>query len=109
MVGIEISIEVRPDKRAEFLQAVETLRPLGEEGKHCHSQEIYEDHEQRNRFLWVERWQNDDLLETRLCSDRFRALLGAVKVLGTVGNMQLVVASEWTETSAAADGRNSTH
>jgi len=106
LVGIEISVEVRPNKRDEFLQAIETLRPLGEEGKHCDSQEIYEDHEQRNRFLWVERWQNNSLLETRLGSDRFRALLGAVKVLGTVGDMQLVIASEWAETSAANDGRN---
>ncbi len=106
MVGIEISVEVRPNKRDEFLQAIETLRPLGEEGKHCDSQEIYEDHGQRNRFLWVERWQNNTLLETRLGSDRFRALLGAVKVLGSVGDIQLVVASEWTEAGAAADGQN---
>ncbi len=95
MVGIEISVEVRPEKRDEFLQAVETLRPLGEEGKHCESQEIYEDRGQRNRLLWVERWQNNSLLQTRLGSDRFHALLGAVKVLGTVGDMQVVVATAW--------------
>ena len=95
MVGIEISVEVRPEKRDEFLQALETLRPLGEEGKHCDSQEIYEDRGQRNRFLWVERWQDNGLLQTRLGSDRFRALLGAVKVLGTVGDMQVVVATVW--------------
>ena len=97
MVGIEISVEVRPNKRDEFLQAIETLRPLGEEGKHCDSQEIYEDHGQRNRFLWVERWQNNTLLETRLGSDRFRALLGAVRVLGIVGDMQVVAATGWHE------------
>ena len=95
MVGIEISVEVRPDKRDEFLQAIETLRPLGEEGKHCDCQEIYEDRGQRNRFLWVERWQDNGLLENRLGSDRFRALLGAVRVLGIVGDMQVVVATVW--------------
>ena len=97
MVGIEISVEVRPEKRDEFLQAVETLSPLGEEGKQCQSQEIYEDHGQRNRFLWVERWQDNEKLQARLDSDRFRALLGAVRVLGTVEDMQLVAATRWAD------------
>ena len=101
MVGIEISVEVRPEKRDEFLQAVETLRPLGEEGKHCESQEIYEDRAQRNRFLWVERWQDTDRLQARLDSDRFHALLGAVKVLGSVEDVQVVVATRWTDRSHA--------
>jgi len=105
MVGIEISVEVRPEKRDEFLQAVETLRPLGEEGKHCESQEIYEDHGQRNRFLWVERWQDNDRLQARLDSDRFHALLGAVKVLGSVEDMQVVAANGWTEASNPDDVR----
>ena len=105
MVGIEINVEVRPDKRDEFLQAVETLRPLGEEGKHCESQEIYEDHGQRNHFLWVERWRDDGRLRTRLSSDRFRALLGAVKVLGSVEDMQVVVATGWAEATEAGNAR----
>jgi hypothetical protein len=54
----------------------------------------------------VERWQDNERLQTRLDSDRFHALLGAVKVLGTVGDMQVVVATEWAEASAASDGRN---
>ena len=97
MVGIEISVEVKPEKRDEFLQAVDTLRPLGEEGKQCESQEIFEDHGQRNRFLWVERWQDNEMLQARLRSDRFRALLGAVKVLGTVEDLQVVVSSRWAD------------
>ena len=106
MVGIEINVEIRPEKRDEFLQAVETLGPLGEEGKDCESQEIYEDHGQRNRFLWIERWPDDALLQRRLCSDRFRALLGAVKVLGTVEDMQLVVATGWIEPRAPNERQN---
>ena len=95
VVGIEISVEVKPDKREEFLQAIESLKPVGVEGADCVSYEVLEDREQNNRFFWVERWPDHDRLQARLRSDRFRALLGAVRVLGTVEDIQTVVATPW--------------
>lgn len=96
MVGIEISVEVKPEKREEFLQAIESLKPVGVEGAECVSYEVLEDREQKNRFLWVERWPDHDRLQARLHSDTFHVLLGAVRVLGSVEDMQTIVATPWT-------------
>ena len=81
MLGIEIRVEVRPDKRDEFLQAIETLQTMNKgDQETCVSQNIYQERGHNTRFLWVERWVERSRLEDRLRSESFHALLGAVRV-----------------------------
>ena len=65
MFGIEIRVEVRPDKRDEFLRAVETLRSASGEDDGLVSPTIYQARGQTNRFIWTERWTDRFPLEKR--------------------------------------------
>ena len=94
MIGIEIEMEVRPRKRSEFLQALESLVPSGEGAGACVSCAVYENVDHHNRFLWVERWPDREQLQQRLSSDPFRALMGAVRVLADDSRMEVVLASD---------------
>ena len=97
MFAIEIHSEVRPDKRDEFLQAISTLRPPGDADGGCVAQGVYEARAEPNRFLWVEQWPDQTQLQQRLRSPKFRALLGAVRVLGVVSTVQTVEVTPWIE------------
>lgn len=83
-VGIQITVDVKPESREEFLQAMEALRSKETLPGDRVSSGLFEDRRQRNRFLLIEHWQDPGQLEECLQSDRFRAVIGAVTVLGTV-------------------------
>lgn len=103
MLGIEIRIHIKPEKRDEFLQAVESLQRPGGAGDSTSEARVYEERGHRNRFLWVEHWQDRQELSSRLESAKFRALLGAVRVLGTVSDVQVVDAEAWSGSGQAMD------
>lgn len=97
MVGIEIQIEVKPEKRPEFLQAVESLqRTVGSEAA-CESQHVYEERGHPNQFLWVERWTDTEEIRARLRSAKFRSLMGAIRVLGMASELSVVESQDWFE------------
>jgi len=83
-VGVQITVDVKPESREEFLQAMETLRSSDTLPCDCVSSGLFEDRKRRNRFLFLEQWSDEARLDERLRSDRFHAVLGAVTVLGTV-------------------------
>ena len=89
MVGLELRIQIRPDKRTEFLQMREML--LGKNRpSECVEQKIYEEVDGSNRFLWSERWAKMEPLEKYMGSEQFRVLLGAVEVLGELEHSQII-------------------
>ncbi len=87
MVGLKILVQLTKEKRREFLQAFEFLTCKSSD---CLGQYLYEDINEDNRFLWMERWTNSDALGAHLKSDHFRSVLGAIEVLGELENLQLV-------------------
>ena len=84
MVGVEIHIRLEKEKRYEFLQAVRFCSLKCKEISACIEQMLYENVFEEGRFMWVEHWDNAESLKTHLQSDPFRALLGAVDVLGQI-------------------------
>ena len=97
MKGLEILIEVRPEKRQEFLRAVEWLSERERRLRGCADLLVYEQHGAPNHFLWVEHWQTQDQLKERLDSESFQALRGAIQVLGNLTNMTLVEVDEQSD------------
>ena len=70
--------------RRELVQALEGFRErIGRDHPECEC-DIFEDLGEPNRFLWTERWATPEEADRSRESERFRALLGAVKVLGTL-------------------------
>lgn len=96
MIGIEIELEVRPSRRAELLQALESLGKLAEGPGYptCLSHGLFEDVEHHNRFLWTERWADLAEVDQRMASQRFRTLLGAIRVLCDESRIDVVTSGE---------------
>ena len=90
MVGLEIQVLVAKEKRQEFLQTCEFLAQAKDQIAACVGQTLFEEVGELNRFLCVEQWTDSDPLESYLASDRFRALLGAIEVLGKLEDLRIV-------------------
>jgi len=90
MVGLEIMLRLRPDKRHEFLQACELIMRSKKKDWACVNQSLFEKVTGSNHLLWLERWADSDLLHDHLMSERFRTLIGAIEVLGTLEDVKLV-------------------
>lgn len=52
--------------------------------------EVFEDLAEPNRFLWSEWWPSPGECQAAQTSERFRALLGAIKVLGSLESVRHV-------------------
>ena len=89
MVGLEVIVRVHPYRRVEFLQAVRMVADRAERSGACVGQGLFEDVGEPNRFLWMERWTGSDHLNEYMRTDRFRSLLGAFSVVGSIEEMQL--------------------
>ena len=88
--GIEVSMNTSQSNRRELIQTLEGLRDRVirlETGCGC---EIFENLGVPNRFLWLEWWPSIEECESARVSERFRALLGAIKVLGTMEALKVV-------------------
>jgi quinol monooxygenase YgiN len=80
-VGLLIRAEVAATKRHEFLQGIEAPG-LGGSEESGSGGEIFEAIETPNEFLLIRWWEDRDGLDAYLSSEPFRALMGAIRVLG---------------------------
>ena len=96
MVGQEILIKVQATKRVEFLQAFEMLTNI--ETSECKRIELrlFEQINNPNVFLWLEHWSSHESLTEYSQGNKFRAMLGALDVMGTVLKRQTYTVDEET-------------
>jgi quinol monooxygenase YgiN len=86
--ALEIRIQIASGKRQEFFQAVEWFLSPDECGVGCVDKCVFERIDAPNHFVWIERWSSSSDFEEYRSSERFKALLGAVEVLGDMEVMQ---------------------
>jgi len=84
MVGLEILAKIQPNKRYEFLQTFELMTQSNRKASDCIRQTLFEKSNEPNSFLWIEDWKNSESLESYRQTDKFRSLLGAIDVLGSL-------------------------
>jgi quinol monooxygenase YgiN len=90
MVGLEILISIQSGQRQEFLQTIDMFRSQREKDKARIGCKIFETVGTPNQFLWVEKWTDQRLLDDYMKSARFKALLGAIQVLGELNSLQFI-------------------
>ena len=88
--GIEVAMRTSQTHRRELIQALEGLRTRIGDSDGVYECEVFEDLAEPNRFLWSEWWPTPELRADARESDRFRTLIGAVKVLGTLESIRSV-------------------
>jgi quinol monooxygenase YgiN len=88
MVVFIMKAKTHSDKREEFLQTIRLLEG-GVANKNGHlSHDWYQAIEDSNRFILVERWAKHDAMREHHRSEQFRILLGAVRTLGELLDVQ---------------------
>ena len=90
MVGLEILVSIQSRQRQEFLQTIDMFRSHQAEDQARIGCNIYETVGTPNQFLWVENWSDQSPLDDYMNSGRFKALLGAIQVLGELNSLQIV-------------------
>jgi quinol monooxygenase YgiN len=88
--GIQVGARSTPANRRELLQTLEELRRKASADTPDCRCEIFEDLTESNRFLWTEWWPAPNEARAAMDSDGFRALLAAIRVLGTLDFVRLV-------------------
>ena len=94
MVGLQIMVTIQSGNRQEFLQAIDML--CSQQAKYSNSayDNIFEAVETPNQFFYLIQWTDLNLLEKFLKTDRLKALLGAIQVLGKLETFQIVKLDE---------------
>ena len=82
MIGHEILVRIHPEKRTEFLQAFDMLKTDDQLTGSRLEMELYEQVNESNAFLWLEHWDNDEALTRYYEDNRYRAMMGAIDILG---------------------------
>jgi len=90
MVGLLIMVTIQSGNRQEFLQAIDML--CSQQVTHSDRADdyVFEAVDTPNRFFFLKQWTDQKLLDHFLETDRFKALLGAIQVLGKLTTIQLV-------------------
>jgi quinol monooxygenase YgiN len=94
MVSLEILAKIQPGKRYEFLQTFEILTQANHKARDCIEQTLFEKSNEPNSFLWIEDWKNSESLESYRQTEKFRSLLGAMEVLGSLIKIRTFILTE---------------
>ena len=100
MIGLEIFMHIPSMHRYELLQAFEIFSHKQEKSPErsgaCLDRNIFECIGTPDSYLWMEKWTDLNSLEEYMKTDRFKALLGAIQVLGDLDAIHKSVLSEFT-------------
>jgi quinol monooxygenase YgiN len=89
MNGILIRARVEPDQCRELMQMCKRWLVSNQLPVACLERRIYEDAVSPTNLLLVEQWLDTAAMNSYLSSERFRALIGAVKVLGELVDVRI--------------------
>jgi quinol monooxygenase YgiN len=89
MVGLILLVRTQAGQRQELLQAMHMFFDAFE-SEACQGRCLFEETENPNRFLIMENWKDQASLDDYLDAEPFKALLGAIDVLGNLEDMQLL-------------------
>jgi quinol monooxygenase YgiN len=93
MTGLVIRARVEPDQRHELMQMFKETSQPDQLPAACLERRVYEEASLPTNLLLVEQWSDKAAINSYLSSDQFRALLGAVKVLGKLVDVRIFEAN----------------
>jgi quinol monooxygenase YgiN len=89
VIGIVIRAQVEPDQRRELMQMCKSWLASDQLPAACLERRVYEDAISPTHLLLVEEWLDTAAMNSYLNTERFRALIGAVKVLGELVDVRI--------------------
>ena len=89
MIGILIRAQVEPYQQRELMQMCKSWIASNQLPAACLERRVYEDAISPTHLLLAEEWLDTAAMNAYLSSERFRALIGAFKVLGTLVDVRI--------------------
>lgn len=89
MTGILIRATVEPDQRREVIQMCKSWLASNHLPSACLERRVYEDARTPTNLLLVEEWLDMAAMNSYLSSERFRALIGTIKMLGELVDIRI--------------------
>jgi quinol monooxygenase YgiN len=87
MPAILIKAQVDADRRYELLQVLKGVTLTGQMPMGCLERRVYEEVNAPLQLLLIEHWSDLAAMNDYQSSNGFRALIGAIKVLGTLDKL----------------------
>ncbi len=84
MPAIVIKAQVDADRRYELFQVLKGATPAKQLPVGCLDRRVYEEVHDPLHLLMIEHWSDETAMNEYKSSTGFRALIGAIKVLGTL-------------------------
>jgi quinol monooxygenase YgiN len=81
MSSVNVSFRVRPGKREELLQTLQSIQNNLKTEAGLSKSSLYQDINDSSVFCLIEEWATQDAMERYIRSERFSLLMGALKVL----------------------------
>lgn len=81
MIIMTVLVKVKPDKREEFLQAIRSLHLERDRVKGFNKSTLYHEMDDPAGFRLIQEWETQTDLESYRLKEKFRVLLGALKIL----------------------------
>jgi quinol monooxygenase YgiN len=97
MIGVVIRAGVEPYQRHELMQMFKETSQTDQLPRGCLERRVYEEAHSPTNLLLVEQWSDKAAMNAYLSSDQFRALIGAVKVLGKLVDVRVFEATSIRE------------
>ena len=89
MTGIRIRARIEPEHRHEFMQMFKETSQPNQFPVACLERRLYEEAVAPTNLMLVEEWSDAAAMNCYLSSEQFRALIGAVKVLGKLVDIHI--------------------
>lgn len=99
MLFLKISFEIFPSKQKEFEQAVPWLITNNLKQDKDIRQQVLHDVGNPTQFVYLRDCESREELDSHLISERFRALLGGMKLLGKIVTAEIVTSDQVEELS----------
>jgi quinol monooxygenase YgiN len=93
MFVVTVTARVEPHRRHELMQMFQEISRPDRLPPGCLERRIYEESNSPTNLLLIEQWSETGELKVQLLSDQFRALIGAVKVLGKLIDIDIFEAA----------------
>ena len=82
MIAMTVVVKVKPEKHEEFLQVMRSLNADQEIQEGLRKSTLYQEIDDQTGFSLIYEWETQEDLDRYLDAEKFRVLLGALKVLG---------------------------
>lgn len=76
LIIIHAVFQVRPDRKAQFLEEVKPLIAETKQEAGCISYDLFQHTEQENVYIMVETWKDSDAVSSHNASSHFKAFAG---------------------------------